>query len=70
MKPQLQPRPAVVGPGATPEHPASLMLVRVFADRIEVNEQYGHGDERTLDLVRALRQLGVVSEVVFRTPCG
>jgi hypothetical protein len=44
------------------------MLVRVFADRIEVNEQYG--DERTLDLVRALRQLGVVGEVIFRTPCG
>jgi hypothetical protein len=68
MKPQLQLPPAMAGQGAPPGHPASLMLVRVFADRIEVNEQYG--DERTLDLVRALRQLGVVGEVIFRTPCG
>ena len=68
MKPQIQPASATARRGSQPEHPASLMLVRVFADRIEVNEQYG--DERTLDLVRALRRLGVVSEVVFRTPCG
>jgi len=44
------------------------MLVRVFSDGIEINEQYG--ESRTADLIRELRRLGVLGEVDFRTPCG
>lgn len=55
------------------EHPAtglprSLLLVRVFPDRVEVCEQIT--SDRTEALLRAIRRLGVAGEVVFRTPCG
>lgn len=67
MKPLPQPLARVAAQPAS-GLPASMMLVRVFPDGIEVNEQYG--DSRTEDLLRELRRLGVVGEVVFRTPCG
>ncbi len=46
----------------------SLMLVRVFADRIEVAEQLS--DDRTEQLLAELRRLGVQGKVIFHTPCG
>lgn len=54
----------------TPPHPdtASMLLVRVYGDRIEVNEHFTH--DRTLALFRALQRLGVTGEIIFRTPCG
>lgn len=54
--------PVVVG------DPRSMLLVRVFADRLEVNEHLTQ--DRTLALFRTLRRLGVEGEIIFRTPCG
>lgn len=68
MKPHHQPVAQAVGEDGHAGHPASLMLVRVFSDGIEINEQYG--ESRTADLIRELRRLGVLGEVDFRTPCG
>jgi hypothetical protein len=68
MKPHHQPLTHAAGEDRPVGHPASLMLVRVFSDGIEINEQYG--ESRTADLIRELRRLGVLGEVDFRTPCG
>lgn len=56
---------AVVSDGASSH---SMLLVRVHADRIEVNEHFTQ--DRTLALFRALQRLGVSGEIIFRTPCG
>jgi hypothetical protein len=45
-----------------------MLLVRVYGDRVEVNEHFTH--DRTLALFRALQRLGVTGEIIFRTPCG
>lgn len=60
------PRAASAGTGF--DQPSSLLLVRVFADRIEVSEQVS--DERTAELLAGLRRLGVHGKVSFQTPCG
>jgi hypothetical protein len=69
-EPGTAPRDCVaVAPVGGPErHPKSILLVRVAADRIEVNEHLT--DDRTAALVRKLRGLGVAGEIIFRTPCG
>ncbi|MDP2870981.1 MAG: hypothetical protein Q8P31_00330 [Bacillota bacterium] len=59
---------AGVPPDSLPRDPQSVLLIRVCADRIEVNEHLTH--DRTAALVRALRGLGVAGEIIFRTPCG
>jgi hypothetical protein len=48
--------------------PASLMLVRVFSDRIEVSEQLSRN--HTSELIAQLRRLGVHGKITFNTPCG
>lgn len=68
MKPHHQSAAQAAGEDGHAGLPASLMLVRVFPDGIEINEQYG--ESRTADLIRELRRLGVLGEVDFRTPCG
>jgi|GEM_PF-2562344 len=60
--------PRTVSAGTGLDQPSSLLLVRVFADRIEVSEQVS--DKRTAELLASLRRLGVHGKVSFQTPCG
>lgn len=54
--------------GQTDGFPQSVLLVQVFGDRIEVNEQFSH--QGTEALIEAMRRFGVGGRVSFRTPCG
>jgi len=46
----------------------SVMLVRIFGDRIEITEQVS--DDRTDAFITELRRLGLDGTVAFNTPCG